>query len=136
MARMSKATGDEAIGTKATHLILEWAQAIEPDGFFYYSRRPFAPHYTYDKTVCGLVDLYEYGGRNDALPLLDKITDWAIANLDRIRKPDQGTEWYTLSGRTGKPLEFTAPQQPQGLFLPFYKVGQGVPYNMYFDLEG
>jgi hypothetical protein len=46
--------------------------------------------------VCGLVDLYEYAGRADALPLLEKITDWAITNLDRIRQRNS-TEWYTLS---------------------------------------
>jgi DUF1680 family protein len=97
MARMSKATGDEAMGAKAEHLMIEWARAIDSDGYFYYSRRPTHPHYTYEKTVCGLVDLYEFSGRKDALPLLEKITDWAIPSLDRERKPDTGTEWYTLS---------------------------------------
>ena len=107
MARMSKATGDEAIGRKATHLMLEWAKAIEPDGFFYYSRKPWAPHYTYDKTVCGLLDLFEYCDRRDALPLLEKITDWAIVNLDRSRKPDQSTEWYTLSENLYRAYQLT-----------------------------
>jgi hypothetical protein len=97
MTRMSKAAGDSALGEKAIHLMLEWARTIEPDGFFFCSRQPNAPHYIYDKTVGGLVDLCEYSGRKDALPLLEKITDWAINNLDRIRKPDMGTEWYTLS---------------------------------------
>ena len=97
MALMSKAAGDSALGEKAIHLMLEWARTIEPDGFFFYSRQPNAPHYIYDKTVCGLIDLCEYGGRKDALSLLEKITDWATNHLDRIRKPDMGTEWYTLS---------------------------------------
>jgi uncharacterized protein len=97
MARMGKATGDEAMGIKAAHLMIEWGRAMDSDGYFYYSRRPIHPHYTYEKTVCGLVDLYEFGGRQDALPLLEKITDWAIPRLDRERKPDSGTEWYTLS---------------------------------------
>ncbi len=97
MARMSKATGDEAMATKATHLMIEWARAMDSDGYFYYSRRPTHPHYTYEKIVGGLVDLYEFCGRKDALTHLEKITDWAISNLDRERKPDTGTEWYTLS---------------------------------------
>jgi DUF1680 family protein len=97
MARMSKATGDQQMADKATHLMIEWARAMDPDGYFYYSRRPIHPHYTYEKTVCGLVDLHEYCGRKDALTFLEKITDWAIPNLDRERKPDTGTEWYTLS---------------------------------------
>jgi hypothetical protein len=35
----------------------------------------------------------------------------------------------------GKPLEFSSAGQPQGSFVPFYQVGQGTPYNMYFDLK-
>ena len=38
-----------------------------------------------------------YAGRKDALTHLSKITDWAIENLDRSRKVDSDTEWYTLS---------------------------------------
>jgi len=114
MARMYKATGDKPILDKATYLMTEWGKTIDPDGYFYYSRHPIPPHYTYDKTLCGLVDLYHYGGQQDALPLMEKITDWAIRNLDRSRTnptkddPDAGhgmpgqgpegpREWYTLS---------------------------------------
>ncbi len=103
MARMSKATGDQAIRAKAVRLMTEWGKTIEPDGYFYYSRNPIMPHYTYEKMVCGLVDLYQYAEEKQALPLLDKITDWAMRNLDRSRKnptPQDpaagGTEWYTL----------------------------------------
>ena len=99
MARMSKATGDEAIRNKAIYLMLEWAKTIAPDGFFNYSRAAWAPHYTYDKTICGLLDMYLYCDRKDALTYLSKITDWAVINLDRSRQFDQnpGTEWFTLS---------------------------------------
>jgi hypothetical protein len=106
MARMSKATGDEAMGTKAAHLMIEWGKTIEDDGYFYYSRRPIDLHYTYEKTVCGLVDLIEYGGRKDAAPLLEKITDWAIIGLDRERK-DHGSEWYTLSENLYRAYQLT-----------------------------
>ena len=34
-----------------------------------------------------------------------------------------------------QPLEFSSPGQPSGAFIPFYKVGKGTPYNMYFDLQ-
>jgi DUF1680 family protein len=54
-------------------------------------------HYTYEKTIGGLNDMYEYAGDKDALVYLDKITGWAIKNLPRGKtKPDSG-EWYTLS---------------------------------------
>ncbi len=97
MARMSKATGDAEMRLKAIHLMTEWARTIEPDGYFFYSRAPWQPHYIYDKTVCGLVDMGLYLGRKDALSHLEKITDWAMSDLDRARKPDTNTEWYTLS---------------------------------------
>ncbi|MGA2327693.1 MAG: beta-L-arabinofuranosidase domain-containing protein [Bryobacteraceae bacterium] len=104
MARISKAGQDSELLAKATRLMREWGKTVEQDGFFYYSRNPHTPHYVYEKTICGLVDLYEYGGVRDALPLLDKITDWATRNLDRSRRlPLQGVnwnangqEWYTL----------------------------------------
>ena len=97
MARMSKATGDTDMRGKALHLMAEWSATIEPDGWFFYSRRPWQPHYIYDKTVCGLVDMAVYGGRKDSLAHLSRITDWAAENLDRSRKLDSDTEWYTLS---------------------------------------
>ncbi len=105
MSRLAKATGDKALAEKTAGLVEEWAKTIEPDGYFYYSRGPHTPHYIYEKTVCGLVDLYEYGGRKEAIPALERITAWADKNLDRSRKiPLQGTdfgtngqEWYTLS---------------------------------------
>lgn len=107
MARMYKATGDTQIRDKAVRLMHGWAKTIEPDG------TPYSPtlamelklsHYGWDKLVCGLVDLYEYGGEKDSLPLLERMTDWAMKTLDRTRQAAtaeliQGnpTEWYTLS---------------------------------------
>jgi len=104
MARLSKATNDTALRNKAATLMNEWAKTIEPGGYFYYSRHPITQHYIYEKMVGGLVDLYAYAGCAEAIPLLEKITDYAIANLDRTRKPcaptvadwASGTEWYTL----------------------------------------
>jgi DUF1680 family protein len=105
MARMGKASGHAPTLDKASELMEEWAKAIDPDGYFYYSRHPHTPHYIYEKTCCGLVDLYEYGGQKRAMEHLERITDWAIKNLDRSRKnpileTDRGAggqEWYTLS---------------------------------------
>jgi uncharacterized protein len=106
MARMYKATNDAAMLDKASYLIDEWAKAIEPNGYFYYSRNPQFPHYIYEKTVCGLVDMYAYGGNKQAIGYLERITAWAEKNLDRTRRTPRdgergfsadGTEWYTLS---------------------------------------
>jgi DUF1680 family protein len=102
LARMTAATGDPACKQKADTLLAEWGRCIEPDGYFYYSRKPNAPHYTYEKMVGGLVDMAVYAGNRDALGYLSRITDWAIAHLDRrnvyaFNAGDGPTEWYTLS---------------------------------------
>jgi uncharacterized protein len=98
LSRLHVATGDPACREKANTLVAEWAKCIAPDGYFYYSKKPNAPHYIYDKMVGGLVDAHLYCASPDALPALGKITDWAIKNLERSRKPnDTSTEWYTLS---------------------------------------
>ncbi len=115
MARLSKGLGDPAIGAKAHRLMTEWAKTIEPDGYFYYSRKPITPHYIYEKTVCGLVDLYEYGGHEDATAPLERITDWAVKNLDRARKKpltggatyDGNGEWYTIPENVYRAFELT-----------------------------
>jgi len=111
MARMSKATGDAEMRSKAIFLMGEWASTIEPDGWFFYSRRPWQPHYIYDKQVGGLVDMAIYAGRRDALTHLSKITDWAIENLDRSRKVDSDTEWYTLSENLYRAYQVTGDEK-------------------------
>jgi DUF1680 family protein/acetyl esterase/lipase len=98
LARLYAATGDTASRDKANRLIKEWAKCIEPDGYFYASRKPNAPHYIYDKMLWGLLDVHAYCGNQAALAHLESITDWAIRNLDRKRRVnDTSTEWYTLS---------------------------------------
>jgi len=102
LARMFSATGDAACKEKAEALQRGWAQCLGADGFFFIQSDPPLPHYSYDKMVCGLVDLFLYCGNRDALGYLDRITDWAIAHLDRTRlfaRPTGvgGGEWYTLS---------------------------------------
>jgi DUF1680 family protein len=98
LARLYAGTSDVACRDKVNRLLAEWARCIEPDGYFYASRKPNAPHYIYDKMMWGLVDSYLYCSNRDALVSLNHITDWAIKNLDRSRRVnDTSTEWYTLS---------------------------------------
>lgn len=116
MARMYKAANDTAILDKASYLMDEWAKAIDADGYFYYSRKPQFPHYIYEKTVCGLVDMYAYGGSKEAIHHLERITAWAGKNLDRTRRiphdgergfSADGTEWYTLSENLYRAYQLT-----------------------------
>jgi DUF1680 family protein len=98
LSRMYAATGDPACRDKAVALYRGWRACIAPDGFFFYSNHPNAPHYIFDKMVGGLVDLARYCGQKDAIASLSRIADWAIEHLDRTR-PFGGdpNEWYTLS---------------------------------------
>lgn len=99
MARLYQATGDSALRDKAINLTSEFAKTITPGG------DTGMRHYSFDKLVCGLVDLGRYGDYPEALLLLDRISDFAIKNLDRSNHPAiagqsyQGTphEWYTLA---------------------------------------
>jgi uncharacterized protein len=98
LSRLYAATGDPACREKVNTLVAEWSKCIAPDGYFFYSTKPNAPHYIYDKLVGGLVDAHIYCGTREALPALSRITDWAIKHLERSRKiADNSTEWYTLS---------------------------------------
>ena len=102
LARMYAATGDAACKDKAEALMRGWAECLGPDGFFFIEKEPQLPPYYYEKMVCGLVDLYLYCGTQEAPGYLSRITDWAIAHLDRARQYARptgpgGGEWYTLS---------------------------------------
>ena len=66
LARLYASTGDIACRDKADHLLAEWTKCIEPDGYFYASRKPNAPHYIYDKMLWGLLDSYLYCGNREA----------------------------------------------------------------------
>jgi len=128
LARLHAATGDPACRDKANRLIEEWAKCIEPDGYFYASRKPNAPHYIYDKMLWGLLDAHAYCGNREALVDLDRITDWAIKNLDRrCRVNDTATEWYTLSENLYRAFLATG----QAKYREFAKVWE---YRDYWDI--
>jgi hypothetical protein len=102
LSRMYAASGNPAYREKVDTLVREWGKCTGPDGYFYYTTHPNAPHYTYEKMVGGLVDAHVYADNREALPLLNRITDWAIKNLSRekVYSFNAGygnTEWYTLS---------------------------------------
>ncbi len=111
MSRMYRATGDSAMRDKAVRLMTEWAKTVKPDGDC------GLRHYTYDKMVCGLVDMQLYADCAEAIPMLEKITDWASRTFSRDNvparaRPDgvyQGrpSEWYTLSENLYRAYQLT-----------------------------
>ena len=57
--------------------------------------------------------------------------------LVRPEQPLPGPTGGDLSAwlsRRGDALEFAGPAPDRGSFVPFYEVGAGAPYQMYFDL--
>ncbi|HET7841449.1 MAG TPA: beta-L-arabinofuranosidase domain-containing protein, partial [Terriglobia bacterium] len=111
MARLSRATGDGALHDKAGTLMTEWAKTVKPDGDC------GMPHYAWDKLVCGLVDMSLYAGNQDAVPLLEQSTNWAIKNLrhdpmivlpkdNKIYYGDP-PEWYTLAENQFRAYQLT-----------------------------
>lgn len=116
MARLSRATGDDALRDKVIALFEGWRETIGPDG----DARMWP--YAWEKLVCGLVDLQRYAGYDDVVPTLETTTAWAARTFDRTRRladaydfwgagPGETHEWYTLPEnlyrahlQTGNPL--------------------------------
>jgi DUF1680 family protein len=98
LARFYRCTGEPAVREKAVRLFKGWAELVGADGDCRMG------HYTFEKLVCGLVDLQAYGGIEGAAPLLERVTAWAERTLSRENKPasreidpsGQSHEWYTL----------------------------------------
>lgn len=109
MARMSRATADDAMRDKATRLVTEFARTVRPDGDCRMR------HYTFDKLVGGLVDLQLYAGHQPAVTLLEKVTEWASRALARDNRPavprqsyqGQPSEWYTLAENLYRAFQLT-----------------------------
>jgi DUF1680 family protein len=115
MSRAFRATGDTALRDKAVKLVEEYEKTVASDGNprlvnpRSIRRRPginvngSTSTYQYEKLAGGLLDLDKYGDYKGARPLLDKIVDWGIANLDRTRMAPANrglgkpSEWYTVA---------------------------------------
>lgn len=125
MARIYKSTGDTEMRDKAVYLMVEWGKTFSTSGKPS-ARASAASHYSFDKTVCGLVDLQLYAGNKEAGEWLDRLNDWGMKNLNRSCTPpdvllnpsltrpsntagprDLGAEWYTLAENLYRAHELT-----------------------------
>ncbi|MBW8016629.1 MAG: hypothetical protein FVQ82_10605 [Planctomycetes bacterium] len=97
MARTSQANNDTDLRKKAIKLVDEWAKTLPANG------DPRMRHYHWEKMLGGLSDMKQYAGYEKVVPLMDKITQWAIENLDRTRTPAANKPWKLHSG---VPLEW------------------------------
>src|SRR6185312_4271568 len=115
MARLSKATGDNALRDKASNLMTEWGKTIKPDGDCRMR------HYAWEKISCGLIDMHLYGGNPAAIPMLAKITDFATKNFNHENRPaskdphgsfsGNPSEWYTLAENSYRAYQATRDQR-------------------------
>jgi hypothetical protein len=112
MSRMHRATGDTEIRDKASYLMTEFAKTVGSDG-----NSRMGP-YPYEKLTCGLVDMHVYANQSDAIPLLEKVTDYASKTFDRTRAPAGPKPWIMHSG---KPLEWYT--LPENLFRAYAATG-------------
>ena len=101
LSRLGRALNDVALQDKAVSLFEGYDKTVGPAG-----DTRLTP-YTWEKLVCGLVDLQAYADYPAALPLLERTTDWASRTFDRSRhladnfdfwggQPGGTSEWYTL----------------------------------------
>jgi DUF1680 family protein len=99
-ARIYAATGDERFAAKARRLLDGWAETIDESGYFFDATGAGAKEYSYDKLVCGLLDIHEYVSHDDALAILRRISEWMRRYGDRGRRYAWNglgpLEWYTL----------------------------------------
>jgi uncharacterized protein len=100
-ARLYATTGDERFAVKVRELLAGWALTIDESGYFFNSTAAGTKEYSYDKLVCGLLDIHEYVGDERALPVLHTISRWMRRFGDRSRRYAWNgmgpLEWYTLS---------------------------------------
>ncbi|HKF50670.1 MAG TPA: beta-L-arabinofuranosidase domain-containing protein [Candidatus Acidoferrales bacterium] len=108
MSRIYRATNDTDMRDKASYLMTEFAKTVGPDGNCRMGLYP------YEKLVCGLTDMYVYAGQQDAIPLLERVTDYASKTFDRTRAPAAPKPWIMHSG---KPLEWYT--MPENLFRAY-----------------
>ena len=60
-----------------------------------YTKYPdiWAPYYTLDKIMAGLIDAYELAGIEQALEILDPLGDWVYARLGRLGDEQRSRMW-------------------------------------------
>jgi hypothetical protein len=99
LARLHAATGRQDAKDKVHALSEGFRQCIDPETlFFHYTNHPLAPHYAYDKMLCGMLDAWLYCGDSNAPDAMTLITFWAALNLSEdTQYAGPPGEWYTLS---------------------------------------
>ncbi len=79
LARAYAVTGSKPMQGKVHRLVRTFGERAEPSGEFYVDYH--LPTYTYDKTICGLIDAHEFAKCPDALAVHWRATQAALPYL-------------------------------------------------------
>jgi uncharacterized protein len=77
LARAYAVTGNPQTKAKVERLVRGYAQSVTESFYNDYH----LPAYTFDKTICGLIDACQFAGAGEALTALDAATDAALPHL-------------------------------------------------------
>jgi uncharacterized protein len=119
LARMYAATGDSQTQAKVARLVKGYSETITPDGRFYIDYH--LPAYTYDKTVCGLIDAHEFAQDPMALSVLKRETDAVLPHL-----PEKALTRAEQEARPHKDIAYTWDETytlPENQFLAWRRSG-------------
>ena len=116
LARFGAGSPTSPAREKARQLFSEWVKLGLLNYEHIFEMPVHDPHYSFEKLLGGLVDLYCYGGVAEAVPALEGLVAWGLAMLGRERRPadpsgdlacGKPVEWYTLSENSYRAYEAT-----------------------------
>ncbi|HWB85479.1 MAG TPA: beta-L-arabinofuranosidase domain-containing protein [Bryobacteraceae bacterium] len=124
LARFYAATGDKGTGAKVNRLVKAYSETVSPKFYVNYH----LPAYTYDKTVCGLIDAHQFVHDPMALEVLKRATDAVLPFLPEkaLTRPEQ-------AARPHKDIAYTWDETytlPENQFLAYQRSGD----KRYHDL--
>lgn len=117
-ARLYDTDKDEALRFKLKYVVSELAHCQRRNGGEWVGSIPekffdimageeyiWSPQYTMHKTLMGLTDAYKYAGIAEALDIADRLADWYIKWIERIKSSDP---FVVYKGEQGGMLELWA----------------------------
>jgi len=137
LARAYAVTGSKQTQEKVHRLVKAFGATVEPTGKFYVDYR--LPGYTFDKTMCGLIDAHEFAGDPNAREVLRRSVDAALPHL-----PEKALSRVEMAARPHKSIANTWDETytlAENFFLAYQRLaderyrdlGQRFIYHEYFD---
>ena len=122
LARAYAATGDQKTQAKIHRLVEQFAPTVTTRFYKDYC----IPAYTFDKTMCGLIDAHQFAAAPTALQVLGKATDAVLPWL-----PPKALNRQEMLARPHKNISFTWDETytlPENFYLAYHR-GAGARYR-------